>query len=99
MNRQAELKRYRTYIESSGCQHATWDQERYYTEMPTGAIKALRDRTVQDLARHPDFATEFYTEFVEYLNEKLAQRRSFGDWLWRNTILKVDLAIWRWRHE
>ena len=99
LSREAELKRYRTSIWASGIKHATFDQERYYTEMPTGEMIALRDKTVRDLEKDPPFAPRFYGEFVEYLNRKLAQRRSLRDWLWRNTILKVDLAIWRWRHE
>ena len=99
LSRAAELQRYRTYIESCGHRHATFDQERYYTEMPTGEMMALRDKTVSDLDQSPDFAPQFYGKFVQYLNKKLAQRQSLRDWLWRNTILKVDLAIWRWRHE
>lgn len=97
--RDSELKRYRTYIWASGIRHATFDMERYYTEMSTEEMTALRDKTVRDLEKDPPFAPKFYGEFVQYLNEKLAQRRSLRDWLWRNTILKVDLAIWRWRHE
>lgn len=99
LSREAELLRYRTYIEASGIQHATFDQERYYTEMSTKKMIALRDRTVQDLVRSPDFAPKFYGEFVAYLNHKLEQRRTLKDWLWRNTILKVDLVIWKWRYE
>ena len=99
MNRESELKRYRTYIEASGIQHATFDQERYYTEMPTRAMTALRDKTVKDLERNPNFAAKFYTEFVEYLNSKLSERRTLKDWIWRNTILKVDLLIWKWHYE
>ena len=99
LSHKAELQRYRTYITSSGHRHATFDQERYYTEMPTQEMKALRNRTVRDLEKDPTFAPEFYTEFVQYLNRKLAQRRTFGDWLWRNTILKVDLLVWKWRHD
>ena len=99
LSHKAELRRYRTYIESSGIKHPTFDQERYYTEMPTQEMKALWNRTVRDLEKDPTFAPEFYTEFVQYLNRKLAQRRTFRDWLWRNTILKVDLTIWKWRHD
>ena len=99
LSREAELLRYRTYIESSGHRHATFDQERYYTEMPTGDMMALRDKTVRDLERSPDFAPQFYGEFVQYLNEKLAQRRTLRDWLWRNIILKLDLLVWKWRHD
>ena len=97
--RDAELKRYRTYIWASGVQHGTFDQERYYTEMSTAEMTALRDKTVRDLERHPNFATKFYTEFAEYLNRKLAERKTFRDWIWRNTILKLDLALWRWKNE
>lgn len=99
IKRDAELKRYRTYIWASGIRHATFDQERYYTEMSTEAMTALRDKTVQDLVRNPDFGTKFYTEFVEYLNRKLAERKTFRDWIWRNTVLKLDLIVWRLKNE
>ena len=99
LSREAELRRYRTYIRASGIEHPTFDQECYYTEMSTQEMTALRDKTVQDLEQSPDFAPEFYTEFVQYLNEKLAQRRTLRDWLWRNIILKLDLLVWKWRHD
>lgn len=97
--RDAELKRYRTYVQASGIQHATFDKERYYNEMSTREMTALRNKTVKDLERNPNFATKFYTEFVEYLNIKLAERKTLRDWIWRNTILKVDLMIWRLKNE
>lgn len=93
--RDAELQRYRTYILASGIRHATFDQERYYTEMSTEEMMALRDKTVRDLQKDPPFAPEFYGKFVEYLNHKLAERRTFRDRIWRNTVLKLDLAVWR----
>lgn len=96
--RDAELLRYRTYVQANGLRHPTFDQERYYTEMPTKEMITLRNKTVQDLERHPDFGTKFYNDFVEYLNRKLAERKTFSDWIWRNSILKLDLAIWRWRN-
>ena len=99
LSREAELRRYRTYIESSGHRHPTFDQERYYTEMPTREMTALRDKTVRDLERNPNFAPQFYGKFVQYLNKKLAQRQSLRDWLWRNTMLKVDLFVWKWRYD
>jgi hypothetical protein len=97
--RDAELLRYRTYIMASGIRHATFDQERYYTEMPTKDMIALRDKTIRDLERNPNFATRFYTEFVEYLNRKLAERKTFRDWIWRHTVLKVSLLIWKLNYE
>ena len=93
--RDAELKRYRTYIQAGGTTHPTFDQERYYTEMSTQEMTALRDKTVEGLKRHPDFGTKFYTEFVEYLNLKLAERKTLRDWIWRNTVLKFSLMVWR----
>jgi hypothetical protein len=93
--REAELKRYRKYIQSSGITHPTFDMERYYTEMSTEAMTALRDKTVKDLERNPDFAPKFYGDFVEYLNRKLAERKTFRDWIWRNTILKFSLIVWK----
>jgi len=93
--REAELKRYRTYIQSSGITHSTFDLERYYTEMSTKEMTALRDKTVRDLERHPNFGTRFYTEFVEYLNRKLAERKTLRDLIWRNTVLKFSLMVWR----
>ena len=97
--RDAELKRYRTYIWASGVQHGTFDQERYYTEMSTEAMTVLRDKTVQDLERNPDFGTKFYSDFVAYLSRKLAERRTFRDWIWRNTVLKFSLWVWRLNYE
>jgi hypothetical protein len=99
MSRGAELKRYRTYIQASGLTHPTFDTERYYTEMSTEEMAALRDKTVRDLERNPDFATRFYTEFVEYLNRKLVERKTFRDWVWRNTVLKFDLFVWKLKNE
>ena len=93
--RDAELIRYRTYIQSSGITHPTFDMERYYTEMSTREMTALRDKTVRDLERNPDFGTKFYTELVEYLNCKLAEHKTLRDWIWRNTILKLDLIVWK----
>ncbi len=93
--REAELKRYRTYIQSSGITHPTFDSERYYTEMSTKEMIALRDKTVRDLERNPNFAPKFYGEFVEYLNRKLAERKTLRDWIWRNTVLKFSLMVWR----
>ena len=75
MNSNAERKRYRTYVWASGVTHPTFDLERYYTEMSTLEMTALRDKTVKDLERNPNFATEFYSAFVEYLNRKLAERK------------------------
>ena len=97
--REAELKRYRTYIWSSGTKHPTFDMERFYTEMSTKEMTALRDKTVQDLEKHPNFGTKFYTEFVEYLNLKLAERKTFRDWIWRNTVLKCSLFFWRLKND
>lgn len=97
--RDAELKRYRTYVEANGIMHPTFDMERYYTEMSTEEMIALRDKTVQNLESHPNFATKFYTEFVEYLNHKLTERRTFRDWIWRNTVLKFSLFVWRLKND
>lgn len=97
--RDAELIRYRTYIQSSGITHPTFDQERYYTEISTEEMIALRDKTVKDLEKNPNFATKFYTEFVEYLNRKLAERKTLRDWIWRNTVLKFSLMVWRLKNE
>jgi hypothetical protein len=43
--------------------------------MPTDEMVALRDKTIKDLERHPDFGTVFYSNFVEYLNKKLESRK------------------------
>ena len=93
--RDAELKRYRIYIQANGITHPTFDQERYYTEMSTKEMTALRDKTVRDLEKDPPFAPKFYGEFTEYLNRKLAERKTFRDWIWRNTVLKISLMVWR----
>ena len=70
-DREAFLKKYRTTTPEG---HPTFDLEKYYDDMPTDEMVALRDKTEADLKRNPDFATRFYTEFVEYLNRKLECR-------------------------
>jgi hypothetical protein len=69
--RKAFLLKYRTTTPDG---HPTFDNERYYNDMPTDEMVALRDKTVKDLERNPNFGTEFYSNFVEYLNKKLAMR-------------------------
>jgi hypothetical protein len=69
--RKAFLLKYRTTTPEG---HPTFDNERYYNDMPTDEIVALRDKTVADLKRNPEFGTQFYTNFVEYLNKKLDMR-------------------------
>ena len=69
--RQAFLLKYRTTTPEG---HPTFDLERYYNDMPTDEMVALRDKTVADLKRNPDFGSKFYSEFVEYLNKKLDMR-------------------------
>jgi hypothetical protein len=69
--RQAFLLKYRTTTAEG---QPTFDLERYYNDMSTEDMVALRDKTVGDLKRHPDFGTKFYTEFVAYLNKKLELR-------------------------
>ncbi len=97
--RDAELKRYRTYIWANGLRHPTFDMERYYTELSTNEMIALRDKTIEGLEKSPNFAPKFYGEFVEYLNRKLTERRTFRDWIWRNSILKFDLMVWRLKND
>jgi hypothetical protein len=70
--RKAFLLKYRTTTPSG---HPTFDNDRYYNDMPTDEMVALRDKTVAELKRHPDFGTKFYTEFVEYLNNILDKRK------------------------
>jgi hypothetical protein len=69
--RKAFLLKYRTTTPEG---HPTFDNERYYNDMPTDEMVALRDKTVADLKRNPDFGTKFYSDFVEYLNKKLDMR-------------------------
>ena len=69
--RKAFLLKYRTTTPEG---HPTFDNERYYNDMPSDEMVALRDKTVADLKRHPDFGTEFYSNFVKYLNKKLKDR-------------------------
>lgn len=71
-DREALLKKYRTTTPDG---HPTFDMEAYYNNMPTDEMVALRDKTVADLKRNPDFGTKFYTDFVEYLNKKLELRK------------------------
>lgn len=65
------LLKYRTTTPDG---HPTFDNERYYNDMATDEMVALRDKTIKDLERHPDFGTQFYSNFVEYLNKKLKER-------------------------
>ena len=70
--RKAFLLKYRTTTPDG---HPTFDNERYYNDMPTDEMVALRDKTVEDLKRNPNFGTVFYSNFVEYLNKKLELRK------------------------
>ncbi len=70
--RKAFLLKYRTTTPDG---HPTFDNERYYNDMPTEEMVALRDKTVKDLERNPNFGTVFYSNFVEYLNKKLESRK------------------------
>ncbi len=70
--RKAFLLKYRTTTPDG---HPTFDNERYYNDMPTDEMVALRDKTVKDLERNPNFGTVFYSNFVEYLNKKLESRK------------------------
>ncbi len=69
--RKAFLLKYRTTTPEG---HPTFDNERYYNDMPTDEMVVLRDKTVADLKRNPEFGTQCYTNFVEYLNKKLDMR-------------------------
>lgn len=69
--RKAFLMKYRTTTPEG---YPTFDLEKYYADMPTEEMVALRDKTVDDLKRNPDFGTRFYSDFVEYLNKILAGR-------------------------
>jgi hypothetical protein len=70
--REAFLKKYSTTTPSG---HRTFDNEKYYNDMPTEDMVRLRDKTVDGLKKYPDFGTKFYAEFVEYLNKKLELRK------------------------
>jgi hypothetical protein len=72
-NREAFLRKYSTTTPSG---HLTFDQERYYNDMPTEEMVTLRDKTLADLKRSPGFATEYYTNFAEYLTKKLEDRKN-----------------------
>lgn len=69
--RKAFLAKYRTTTPEG---YPTFDLEKYYNDMPTDEMVALRDKTVADLVRNPDFGTAYYGNLVEYLNKKLEGR-------------------------
>ena len=69
--RDAFLKKYRT-VTLDG--YPTFDLERYYNDMDLAELTQLRDRTAASLKKYPDFGTEFYTQFLEYLNRKIYER-------------------------
>ena len=54
--------------------YPTFDQDKYYDLLPTEELVALRDKTVSDLERSPNFGTEFYSNFVVYLNKRIEAR-------------------------
>ena len=54
--------------------YPTFDQDKYYDSLPTEELVALRDKTVSDLVRNPNFGTKFYTEFAEYLTKRIEAR-------------------------
>lgn len=69
--RRAFLLKYRTTTPDG---YPTFDQEKYYNDMSSEEMTALRDKTLADLERNPNFGTKFYTEFAEYLTKKLKAR-------------------------
>lgn len=54
--------------------YPTFDQDKYYDSLPTEELVSLRDKTVSDLERNPDFGTKFYSDFVVYLNKRIEAR-------------------------
>lgn len=54
--------------------HPTFDLELYYNTQPIEDLVALRDKTLRDLETNPNFGTEFYTDFAEYLQKKIQER-------------------------
>lgn len=71
MNREQERLKYRTLTKDG---YPTFDLEMYYNDMPTEKLIELRDKTIASLQRYPDFGTQFYTDFVAYLNGKIYER-------------------------
>jgi hypothetical protein len=69
--REAFLKKYRTATPEG---HPTFDLEKYYDDMSTDEMVRLRDKTLADLKRNPNFGTKFYTEFADYLTKKIETR-------------------------
>jgi hypothetical protein len=54
--------------------HATFDLDKYYDSLSFDEIVKLRDKTVADLERNPNFGTRFYSDFVVYLNKILEKK-------------------------
>ena len=69
--RQALLLKYRTTTKDG---YPTFDLERFYDDQTMEYLTALRDKTVASLERYPDFGTQFYSDFIQYLNRKLDER-------------------------
>lgn len=69
--RNAFLMKYRTTTLDG---HPTFDFDRYYDDMPTDEMVALRNKTADDIERS-GFAVEFYSNFIAYLDRKINERQ------------------------
>jgi hypothetical protein len=72
IERDAFLQKFSTTTPSG---HRTFDNEKYYESLPTDELERMRDKTIADLKRNPNFGTQFYTDYVEYLNKKIESRK------------------------
>lgn len=69
--RNAFLLKYRTTTVDG---HPTFDLDRYYRDMPTEELVALRARTIWSLDQYPHFGTHYYRGLVDYLDEIIGER-------------------------
>ena len=70
--RQEELRRFRTYTKDG---HPTFDLEAYYESLSTSELEERLRFTVEGLERNPNFGTKFYSDFAEYLRNKIQSRK------------------------
>lgn len=71
--RQEELLKFRTTTKDG---HPTFDLEKYYDSLSTPELEERLRFTVESLERYPNFGTKFYSEFADYLRNKISERKA-----------------------
>ena len=56
--------------------YPTFDLEKYYDSLSTSELEQRLRSTLEGLERNPNFGTKFYTDFADYLRNKISERNS-----------------------